>query len=238
MFAKTIILSLMAATTAFAASATNVNGDQFITGPCQGDLACETGCCAFNTGLCANSIVGQEAKDGGCGFGNAESNDVSAQGFNKGLQGQELFNFVKDAVVSGQIGPGKLDVAGVQAGGAAGGAAGGNATANAAAQQACGDNQKAAAQEAADQEAADQEAAGQEAAGQEAAALGPAGDNLEAAGNGKGEQFITGGCIADADCASECCSKDTRACAARDVAEEGSGCGFVGQKPVKRTFIA
>ncbi|KAH7317144.1 hypothetical protein B0I35DRAFT_479912 [Stachybotrys elegans] len=51
-------------------------------------------------------------------------------------------------------------------------------------------------------------------------------------GNGAGRQFITGGCIADADCASTCCAPAANGggtCAARLVAEgDGRGCGFGG----------
>ncbi|KAM0325875.1 hypothetical protein ACHAQA_007178 [Verticillium albo-atrum] len=48
-------------------------------------------------------------------------------------------------------------------------------------------------------------------------------------GAGNGQQFITGQCTSDADCASGCCGAGL--CAARAVAEEagGPGCGFAGQ---------
>ncbi|KAK1964920.1 hypothetical protein LY78DRAFT_658863 [Colletotrichum sublineola] len=47
-------------------------------------------------------------------------------------------------------------------------------------------------------------------------------------GAGNGQQFITGQCLSDADCASGCCAGPKGACAARAVAEENgkSGCGF------------
>ncbi|WYZ46065.1 hypothetical protein EsH8_IX_000290 [Colletotrichum jinshuiense] len=49
-------------------------------------------------------------------------------------------------------------------------------------------------------------------------------------GAGNGQQFITGQCLSDADCASGCCAGPKGACAARAVAEENgkSGCGFGG----------
>ncbi|KAK1981696.1 hypothetical protein LZ30DRAFT_781860 [Colletotrichum cereale] len=49
-------------------------------------------------------------------------------------------------------------------------------------------------------------------------------------GAGNGQQFITGQCSSDADCASGCCAGPKGACAARAVAEENgkSGCGFTG----------
>ncbi|OAP55878.1 hypothetical protein AYL99_10030 [Fonsecaea erecta] len=70
-----------AATTAAASGSNNGNvgtGTQFITGPCTSDADCASGCCGFNTGLCAGAIVAQE-RDGGCGFGNAQPNDNAAQ---------------------------------------------------------------------------------------------------------------------------------------------------------------
>ncbi|OJD12035.1 hypothetical protein AJ78_07306 [Emergomyces pasteurianus Ep9510] len=52
-------------------------GTQFITGPCTSDADCASGCCGFNSGLCAGAIVAQE-RDGGCGFGNGQPNDNAA----------------------------------------------------------------------------------------------------------------------------------------------------------------
>ncbi|CRK15666.1 Biotrophy-associated secreted protein 2 like [Verticillium longisporum] len=48
-------------------------------------------------------------------------------------------------------------------------------------------------------------------------------------GTGNGQQFITGQCTSDADCASGCCGNGL--CAARVVAEAagGPGCGFSGR---------
>ncbi|KAF8653545.1 hypothetical protein AX16_003908 [Volvariella volvacea WC 439] len=53
-------------------------GTQFITGPCNSDADCASGCCGFNTGKCAGAIVAQE-RDGGCGFGDAQPNDNAAR---------------------------------------------------------------------------------------------------------------------------------------------------------------
>lgn len=49
-------------------------------------------------------------------------------------------------------------------------------------------------------------------------------------GKGDGSQFITGQCVADADCASGCCAKPKGVCSARLVADEQGkeGCGFTG----------
>ncbi|KAH8883575.1 hypothetical protein GQ53DRAFT_425617 [Thozetella sp. PMI_491] len=52
-------------------------------------------------------------------------------------------------------------------------------------------------------------------------------------GNGKGQQFITGQCFSNADCASTCCANKNGAgvCSGVDVAnvDGKSGCGFVAQ---------
>jgi hypothetical protein len=49
-------------------------------------------------------------------------------------------------------------------------------------------------------------------------------------GNGKGEQFITGQCLSDADCASGCCAFPTGICSGPGAAfQQGKqGCGFGG----------
>jgi len=47
-------------------------------------------------------------------------------------------------------------------------------------------------------------------------------------GNGKGEQFITGQCLSDADCASGCCALPTGICSGPGAAFQAGkeGCGF------------
>ncbi|KAK8930054.1 hypothetical protein H634G_01382 [Metarhizium anisopliae BRIP 53293] len=52
------------------------------------------------------------------------------------------------------------------------------------------------------------------------------GDGAQNFGNGAGKQFITGVCASDADCASTCCAKTTKACAAIG-AVGAENCGFV-----------
>lgn len=58
----------------------------------------------------------------------------------------------------------------------------------------------------------------------------PAGDKN--VGNGQGLQFITGACLSDADCASECCAtlNGSGVCSAKAAANEQGkqGCGFGG----------
>jgi LysM repeat protein len=53
-------------------------GAQFITGPCNSDEQCNSGCCGFRTGKCAGAIIAQE-RDGGCGFGNPTPNNEAAK---------------------------------------------------------------------------------------------------------------------------------------------------------------
>lgn len=55
-------------------------GTQFITGPCKSDADCASSCCGFNSGLCAGPVIAQ-TRDGGCGFGNAQPNDLAAVAF-------------------------------------------------------------------------------------------------------------------------------------------------------------
>jgi hypothetical protein len=50
----------------------------FITDVCTTDDDCSSGCCGFKSGKCAGPIIAQE-RDGGCGFGNAVSNDTAAK---------------------------------------------------------------------------------------------------------------------------------------------------------------
>lgn len=53
-------------------------GTQFITGPCQSDVDCASGCCGFKSGKCAGPVIAQE-RDGGCGFGDPTPNNNAAQ---------------------------------------------------------------------------------------------------------------------------------------------------------------
>jgi hypothetical protein len=53
-------------------------GTQFITGECGSDGDCASGCCAFRTGKCAGAIIAL-TRDGGCGRGDAVSNDRAAR---------------------------------------------------------------------------------------------------------------------------------------------------------------
>ncbi|KAI0872277.1 hypothetical protein GGS24DRAFT_23406 [Hypoxylon argillaceum] len=70
-------------------------------------------------------------------------------------------------------------------------------------------------------------------------ALSPNNSGASDVGNGKGEQFTTGGCIDDADCQTDCCAGGATAadgsgdevgiCSAKAAATQNgkTGCGFV-----------
>ena len=64
-------------------------GTQFITGPCDSDADCASGCCGFNTGKCAGAIIALE-RDNGCGRGDATPNGNAAKalGFTGPIPGQ------------------------------------------------------------------------------------------------------------------------------------------------------
>ncbi|KAJ9497085.1 hypothetical protein LTR99_003829 [Exophiala xenobiotica] len=61
----------------------NGAGKQFITGQCLSDADCASGCCGFNTGLCAGAVIAQ-TRDGGCGFGDTSPNSNAAQALTGG----------------------------------------------------------------------------------------------------------------------------------------------------------
>ncbi|KAL8862630.1 MAG: hypothetical protein Q9178_001128 [Gyalolechia marmorata] len=86
-------------------------GTQFITGACQSDTDCASGCCAFNTGKCAGPVVAQQ-RDGGCGFGDAAPNANAAKALGS--------NIAAPGVAGGETG-------GAAAPGATGGETGGAA---------------------------------------------------------------------------------------------------------------
>ena len=77
-----------------------------------------------------------------------------------------------------------------------------------------------------------------------AIALAPNNAGAVSVGNGKGEQFITGGCIDDADCSSDCCAdigtSEVGICSAEAAALQNgkTGCGFVDPDPAKTIAAA
>jgi hypothetical protein len=186
---------------AFAALAVAQNGDgtQFITGPCVSDADCASGCCSIDTEACAARLVAEEGS--GCGFGGAGAGNNAGNDNNNNA-----------GVEAPAAGAGTQFITGP-------------CTSDADCASGCCSI---------DTEACAARLVAEEGSGCGFGGAG-AGNNAgndaadEAAdgtGSGDGTQFITGPCFGDADCASGCCSVDTEACAARLVAEEGSGCGF------------
>ncbi|KAB5523993.1 hypothetical protein GE09DRAFT_486446 [Coniochaeta sp. 2T2.1] len=62
-------------------------------------------------------------------------------------------------------------------------------------------------------------------------------------GNGKAAQFITGGCVNDADCSSACCANNSQGlgvCSAEAAAlqNDKQGCGFVDPKSAQTISAA
>ncbi|KAI3622381.1 biotrophy-associated secreted protein 2 [Moniliophthora roreri] len=215
-------------------------GTQFITGPCQSDADCASGCCGFNTGKCAGAIVALE-RDGGCGFGDAQPNDNAA----RKLRGEA------------PAAPGTPPPANNGAGGAAAGSGkppgtqfitGPCANDGECASGCCGFNtgKCAGAIVALERDggcgfgdAQPNDNAARVLRGQAPAAPGtppPANNGAggAAAGSGKppGTQFITGPCANDGECASGCCGFNTGKCAGAIVAlERDGGCGFGDAQP-------
>ncbi|RMD44812.1 hypothetical protein DV735_g267, partial [Chaetothyriales sp. CBS 134920] len=196
-------------------------GTQFITGPCDTDADCASGCCGFNSGKCAGPIIAL-TRDGGCGHGNAQPNANAANAL-----GQGTFT------VSGAAAAAATTLA-------VGGASSSTATTSASPAQGtqfitgtcnadadcasgcCGFNSG-------------------KCAGPIIALTrdggcghGDAQPNANAA-NALGQgtfTFITGPCDSDADCASSCCGFNSGKCAGPVVAQErDGGCGHGDAQP-------
>jgi len=230
MVALSFIRAFIALNFALAISASYLpraaKGTQFITGPCQSDPDCASGCCAFKTGKCAGPVVAQE-RDGGCGFGDAQPNANAAKAL--GFTGTPTASPTSGATAAkGKgtqfiTGPCQSDsdcasgccafktgkCAGpVVAQERDGGCGFGDAQPNANAAKALGFTATPAASPTSGATAA------------------------KGKGKGKGTQFITGPCQSDSDCASECCGFKTGKCAGPVIAQErDGGCGFGDAQP-------
>jgi len=207
-------------------------GTQFITGPCQSDSDCASGCCGFKSGKCAGPVVAQE-RDGGCGFGDAQPNANAAKAF--GFTGSPPAASPAASPTSGAPaakGKGTQFITGAcqsdsdcasgccgfKSGKCAGpvvaqerdgGCGFGDAQPNANAAKAFGFT------------------------GSPPAASPAASPTSGApAAKGNGTQFITGPCQSDSDCASGCCGFKSGKCAGPVVAQErDGGCGFGDAQP-------
>ena len=207
-------------------------GTQFITGACTKDADCASSCCGFKSGKCAGAIIAQ-TRDGGCGFGDAQPNDVAAKALQGGQPAAPAASGQAAAAVGGAAkvagtqfitGACKSDAdcasscCGFKSGKCAGaiiaqtrdgGCGFGDAQPNDVAAKALQGGQTPA-----------------PAAGGQAAA--PSGGAAKVAGT----QFITGACKSDADCASGCCGFKSGKCAGAVVAQErDGGCGFGDAEP-------
>ncbi|KAG7091691.1 hypothetical protein E1B28_010712 [Marasmius oreades] len=139
-------------------------GTQFITGPCNVDADCASGCCGVNSGKCAGAIIAL-TRDGGCGRGDAQSNSRAAAVLRGNCPGTKFKREIE------------LEI-------------------------------------------------------EARAPLSPDPDGVRHVGNGKGEQFITGQCLSNADCASGCCATlgNIGICSGPLAADQQgkTGCGFSG----------
>jgi hypothetical protein len=251
--------------TADPASSANTNtgsapqaGTQFITGPCTSDADCASSCCGFKSGKCAGPVIAQE-RDGGCGFGDAQPNNIAALAFFSSQSAAAAaaatpVAAAQAAPASSNKGPGNkagtqfitgpctsdADCAssccGFKSGLCAGpviaqtrdgGCGFGDAQPNNIAALAFF-----ASQSAAEAAAATPEAAAAPAASPAAANADSSSTSSKGPGNKAGQQFITGACTSDADCASGCCGFKSGLCAGAIIAQErDGGCGFGDAQP-------
>jgi len=190
-------------------------GTQFITGACNSDSDCAAGCCGFNTGKCAGAVVAL-TRDGGCGHGDAVSNDNAAR----------KLGFTGSFTPSGKGGGGAAPAPAAGGGGgntvtvksgdtcstlasSHGTTTGALVAANPGVNAGCTNLQ-----------------VGQvlKLAGGGGGAPAPA--NKSGSGKAAGTQFITGPCANDGDCASGCCGFRTGKCAGSIIAlSRDGGCG-------------
>jgi len=212
-------------------------GTQFITGACTSDADCASSCCGFNSGKCAGPIIAQE-RDGGCGFGDAQPNDIAAQKF-RGATPTTLATVVvatptaATGAVSSPVAAGTQFITGA-------------CTSDAdCASSCCGFNSGKCAGPVVAQErdggcgfgdAQSNDTAAQALTGGtgNATAAPPAATESAAVTPvpAAGTQFITGACTSDAECASSCCGFNSGKCAGPVVAQErDGGCGFGDAQP-------
>ncbi|KAF2474925.1 uncharacterized protein BDR25DRAFT_311322 [Lindgomyces ingoldianus] len=225
-------------------------GTQFITGPCQSDAECASGCCGFNTGKCAGPVVAQQ-RDGGCGFGDPtpNANAAIALGFQpqsstpaQALAAPAPTTPAPSGANGAGNGQGTQFITGActsdkDCGSGCCGFKTGKCAGAVVAQERDGGCGFGDAQPNANAAAAlgftgtpGGGAAAQAQAPAASAAPAPAAGNN---GNvGTGTQFITGPCTSDADCASGCCGFKSGKCAGAIVAQErDGGCGFGNPEP-------
>ncbi|KAI1115559.1 hypothetical protein F5Y14DRAFT_449916 [Nemania sp. NC0429] len=202
----------------------NGNNAQFIGGECvsSSDCALGTACCARlgSIGVCSGLGATFQAGKTGCGFGDGNGN-----GGNGGLN-------ARNGNGGGNARNGNGGGNGNRNGGGRGGGRGngnGNGNGNGGGNAGNAGNGNAGNGNAGGAGAGTGAGAGA-GAGAGGFVLDPNAPGAANVGKGNAQQFITGQCISDADCASTCCATGGK-CAARLVVEEPQDpreCGFVG----------
>ncbi|RMZ81071.1 hypothetical protein DV738_g2357, partial [Chaetothyriales sp. CBS 135597] len=212
-------------------------GTQFITGPCDTDADCASGCCGFNSGKCAGPIIAL-TRDGGCGHGDAQPNANAANALGQGtFTGTQFITGPCDTdadCASGCCGFNSGKCAGpIIALTRDGGCGHGDAQPNANAANALGQGTftvSGAAAAATQTTASGSASTGGGTTSTTTTSTSTTGG--KGAGNGIGAQFITGPCDSDADCASSCCGFNSGKCAGPVVAQErDGGCGHGDAQP-------
>jgi len=254
-----IAFALLFANVALGLNYSRAQGTQFITGACTSDKDCASDCCGFRTGKCAGPVIAQE-RDGGCGFGEAQSNDraavalgfahrapISTTPFTPGAQNNGAAAPAAPGTPAPATGSGKP--AGTQF------ITGVCANDGECASKCCGFKSGKCAGPIVAQERDGGCGFGDpqpnDTAARELGFKGPspAQNNgaappaapTPATGSGKapGTQFITGACANDGECASACCGFRTGKCAGPIVAQErDGGCGFGDAQPNDRAAKA
>lgn len=220
----------------------------FITAPCTKDADCASSCCGFNSGKCAGPVIAQE-RDGGCGFGDAQPNDIAAQAITGGSSNvaaaavsapAAAASIASTSSTTSATGSGKAlgtqFITGTCASDAecASGCCAlntGKCAARLVAQEGagCGFGGGATASTASVQAAAAPAAAAASPPASAASSAPAPGSTLPAI---PGTQFITGICTKDADCASSCCGFNSGKCAGPVIAQtRDGGCGFGDAQP-------
>ncbi|KAJ7615495.1 hypothetical protein FB45DRAFT_935810 [Roridomyces roridus] len=208
----TVAAADVASSTVAAAAST---GTQFITGACETNDDCASGCCGLNSGLCAARLVALEGV--GCRDTSAASSSSSSG---------------SDAAPAAEAPPAESTVVASTPAAAAAASTGTQFITGACetnddcASGCCGLNSgKCAARLVALEGVGCRDTSSPAAAPTVASATpAPVAATTAAAAASTGTQFITGACSTNGDCASGCCGKNSGLCAARLVALEGVGC--------------
>ncbi|KZL84128.1 biotrophy-associated secreted protein 2 [Colletotrichum incanum] len=234
----------------------NGQGVQFIGGACLNSKDCASACCATLSGAGICSGVGAQFQAGkqGCGFGDGGAAAAPAPSQEAGQATPSMESAAGNGSIadtgssstpgSSNVGAGNglqfitgqcLSDADCTSGCCAGpkGACAARAVAEENGKSGCGFTGAGGAAGSPNGSAAEDAAPSAPPQAAPPASGGSSGANQGAAGSqnvgtGNGQQFITGQCLSDADCASGCCAGPKGACSAVAVANENgkTGCGF------------